>query len=468
MRHGGPIALAVATLVGALAGCGGEEPEPVPAPPAAEPTAAACGDNVRPSGLLCGRLEVPLERADPSLGTTEVAYAIRRRSDRKRPSRGAILAIEGGPGYGSIPSARAYIKLFGPLLRRRELLVVDMRGTGHSRAIDCRDLQRGLGLDELGVGQCARQLAATAGSYRTAAAADDLEAVRAALDLGRIDVYGDSYGTYLAESYAFRHRDSVKALVVDSAYPVRGESGWYPSLWRTGIRALATTCEREPGCRGDAARRLNRFIWQLRERGRSVGPLLDAIASAGYGPPDSYLAVNRAIERYLAGQPGAYDRLIALGKVSSGPPRFYSRGLELAVSCNDYPMLWDKAATDRERRRQLDAQVRGYPKRAFEPFTPREIALAPEWGYLECLGWPQPTDLYESPADPDAPSPAVPTLVIAGEFDDITSPAEARLVAADFPDSRVMVVRNAGHVPSLYGSDYPAAARVRAFLRRHG
>ena len=88
-----------------------------------------------------------------------------------------------------------------------------MRGTGHSRAIDCRDLQRGLGPDELGVAQCARSSATASGSYRTAAAADDLDGGAAALGFGRIDLYGDSYGTYLAESYAFRHGDTLEALV---------------------------------------------------------------------------------------------------------------------------------------------------------------------------------------------------------------------------------------------------------------
>jgi hypothetical protein len=46
--------------------------------------------------------------------------------------------------------------------------------------------------------------------------------------------------------------------------------------------------------------------------------------------------------------------------------------------------------------------------------------------------------------------------------------AEARMVAADFPDSRLCVVRSAGHIPSLYGGRYPARDWVREFLRRHG
>ena len=151
-----------------------------------------------------------------------------------------------------------------------------------------------------------------------------------------------------------------------------------------------------------------------------------------------------------------------------GHYRYYSRGDELAVSCNDYPMLWDKAAPERERERQLEAAVRGYPKGAFRPFTPREVAFESFSVYRECRRWPQPTDLYEPPAPPGAEAPAVPTLVIAGELDNVTSVAEARMVAADFPDSRLRVVRSAGHISSLYGGRYPARDWVRGFLRRHG
>ena len=42
------------------------------------------------------------------------------------------------------------------------------------------------------------------------------------------------------------------------------------------------------------------------------------------------------------------------------------------------------------------------------------------------------------------------------------------MVAAAFPRSRLRVVRNAGHIPSLYGGRYPARDWVRRFIRRHG
>ena len=200
--------------------------------------------------------------------------------------------------------------------------------------------------------------------------------MRAELGFDRISLYGDSYGTYLGQSYAFRHGDRLAALILDSAYPVRGESPWYPSLWRNGIRALQIACDRKAACKGNANRRLRRMVGLLRRTPRGVGPLLDAIASGGYEPPlRNFLRIDQAISAYLHGDRRPYKRLTAADPGPYGIYRAYSRGDELAVSCNDYPMLWSKEAGPSARRRQLHAEVRGYPKRAFAPFTPREIAL---------------------------------------------------------------------------------------------
>ena len=465
------LALAVAALA-LLGGCGGDgngASDPSPAP-AAEPahidvsSLEPCKDSRAPEELRCGSLMLPFERADPSLGRIRIAFAVRPRNDTSEPAESPIIAIEGGPGYGSIGSAKGYIRLFGSLLDHRDLILVDERGTGDSKPLDCPDLQSGRAPNELGLAECARRLGPRFASYRTSAAADDINDVREALGYDRVAVYGDSYGTYLAQSYAFRHGDSLDALVLDSAYPVRGESGWYPSIWRTGIRGLQIACRRSPRCDGDAASRLDRFVAELRDRRLSTGPLLDLIGSLGFSPLSSYVQLDRAIAAFLAGDPDPYRKLSRVGPAGYGAPSRYSFGQELAISCNDYPMIWDKDATEDERRIQLDDAIRDYPKRRFAPFTPREIALTTTVGYLECLSWPKPGPLYEPAAADDAKPPDVPVLVVSGDLDNVTSPAEARAAAALFPDSRVFVDRNGGHVYSLYDPRSDAAIRIRRFI----
>lgn len=470
-----------AAIVAALliAGCEKVEPEPGPSEPprarAEEPWSAASASRCdlwkrpRPvEGLRCGRLERPFEMDEPSLGTFGLFYGVLPRERTNRPSAGTIFIAEGGPGYAGVPYARTYQRMLGSLLRDHDLVLVDMRGTGRSEAIDCPPLQHGRGDHREALASCAERLGPLASSYRTSAAADDIEALRRELDVGRISLYGGSYGTYLGQTYAFRHPDSLAALVIDSAYPLYGESPWYPSLLPTGLRSLELSCRRSPGCAGGARERFERVARLLRTREGSAGPLLDALINSAFGPPQTYLALDAAVSDYLRGRPALLKRKIDPGDGDFGDPRLYSHGLELAASCNDYPLRWSKRSSFERRERELDAAVAGYPAKRTRPFTPEEVANSELYGYADCIVWPQPSRYYEPPASPGDTPPDMPTLVISGELDDITTPREADEAAATFEDARRLEVPNAGHVPAQYVGRFDADAAVRRFFRRFG
>lgn len=448
-----------AVLLAAIVLAGAVVPAEASAAPALEP----CRGQTL-AGFKCGSVRVPFERADPSLGSLRIGFARRARTERSRPSLGTILAIEGGPGYSSTGSAGEYQALFAGLLRRRDLLLVDMRGTGFSGALRCPGSQRGKRPQRI-VAACARKLGPRFASYRTQAAADDLETVRRALGIGPMLVYGDSYGTFLAQSYAFRHPAAIRALVLDSAYPVRGESAWYPSGPRTGMRSLVLACRRSPACGGDPRARLSRALRRLRSAGHSVEPLLNALWAAGYSPPRAYERINDRISELLRLPPRPYGSL-AVPSGGRGSAKAYSGAAEMVFSCNDYPMLWKKAAPVADRRRQLRRAVATYPRRRFAPFLPPEVSRSSFLNYRYCLTAPPPSHLYEPPATAGARGTSAPVLVVSGEMDDVTTPTEGRYVARDFRHARQIVVRNAGHVDALYHPGRRAARAIRGFLRR--
>jgi pimeloyl-ACP methyl ester carboxylesterase len=126
---------------------------------------------------------------------------------------------------------------------------MDQRGTGGSGAIDCPALQEGVGDYADAAGDCAESLAGAANAYGTAAAADDLAAILDALDVPRVVVYGDSYGTYLAQVFAIRHPDRTAAVVLDAAY-----DDAFDPFARDAAAALerswATLCRRAGTCAG--------------------------------------------------------------------------------------------------------------------------------------------------------------------------------------------------------------------------
>ena len=77
---------------------------------------------------------VPAVRGLPKLGKQKIGFAIRPRGDRSRPSKGAIVFIEGGPGYAATnsDSIKPTGAVFAPFLKRHELIAIDQRGTGLS------------------------------------------------------------------------------------------------------------------------------------------------------------------------------------------------------------------------------------------------------------------------------------------------------------------------------------------------
>lgn len=418
--------------------------------------------------LLCGHLTVPLRRTDLALGTTRIGFAVRPRGDRSRPSLGTIFAVDGGPGYASTaaPYVRSLAAALAPLLRRRDLVFFDERGTGSSDAIDCRPLQRATIQEDIAIGQCADQLGPSYAAYTTAEAAADMDAVRAALGPAKITLYGDSYGTLLGQAYAARYPSHLRGLVLDSAYPA--DDPYYRTLYPAGVRALGVACRRSPRCAGNAPARFRRVVRRFRAAKRSTEALLRFLLEAGTLAPRSYLALDEGARDYLRGDGRRLAGLLAPGRLGHGKPREFSYGLEIAVECNDYPLLWDPNAGIGERIRQLTASMQALPSDHFAPFSRGEYLFSSAAHLTNCLTWPAPpAGGLEPPVPPGWRAPSnFPTLILAGELDDVTSVEEARQVKARFPRSRLYVVPNRGHVSSLYFPlRSPAVERIRAFVR---
>lgn len=449
-----------------------------------------CGDRGR---ARCGHVEVPLDRADPSAGTIRIGYERYPRTDTTRPSRETIVAIEGGPGYATTASRSYYLELFRPMMDRHDLLLVDLRGTGTSEPIDCRPLQdlRFPDYDRWvqAVGRCGRQLGDASDLYGTANAADDLADVLDALAIDTIDLYGDSYGTFFSQTFAVRHPERLRALVLDAAYPVEDADPWWRDTARAAADGVRLVCERDPGCSaigGDPVRRLARLDRRLamepitgvapnadgRFRPVTVDPgiLIYVYWSAGYSPT-VYRELDAAVRAALA-RPSDPAPLLRLARENvypgaGGAPRYYSQGLANAVSCNDYPQLYDMLARPSERLAQYRAAIRRLERTdpdAFEPFTIQEWISSPVEDFDSCLRWPVPDRPLPPLPDPHT-YPDVPTLVLVGDLDSVTSPEGARQVAESFPNATYVPVANVTHVTALGDPRGCVSGLVRRFVR---
>jgi proline iminopeptidase len=110
-----------------------------------------------------------------------------------------LIAVNGGPGvdHSYLLSSGAWSELS----KGRPVVLYDQRGTGRSPA-----LRKGQ-------------------SCTLADQIEDLDALRAHLGYAQVDLFGHSWGGYLAMAYAARHPDRVRRLIIcDSAAPKIGDT----------------------------------------------------------------------------------------------------------------------------------------------------------------------------------------------------------------------------------------------------
>jgi len=407
-----------------------------------------------------------------------------------------IVAMEGGPGYPSTETRHSYIGLFRPLMDRQDLLLVDHRGTGLSDAADCPLLQSEPNPQHDGISACGATLGSAAYLYGTVLAADDLAAVLDALGIHQVDLYGDSYGTYFSQTFAVRHPERLRALVLDGAYPIAGLSPWYPEIAPTIREGLRLACQRSAACKdvpGDAGSRLDELVAKLREQPLS-GTAQDGegkITAVTADPPSIahlmfsnstnlvvFRELDSAARAYLENQDSlpllrliAEDRKAGESGGRNVQPAIYSAASFVSTSCASYPQLYDMKAHPADREAQLQRAIadkeRSEPT-IYAPFTVREFeAVSLEVSVLDlCLNWPQAPQQISvgSPALPNAVFPSIPVLVLSGDLDPLTPWPQGAAAAKEFPNARQVIVENTGHVSALEDNDKCGSEMVRRFI----
>jgi pimeloyl-ACP methyl ester carboxylesterase len=442
---------------------------------------------------LCGSVAVPLDHSGIVPGTLRIGYNRFLHTDHTRPALEPIVAVEGGPGYSTIASRSYYLGLFKPLMTRHDLLLVDQRGTGTSAVIDCEPLQSiSYPFDGWiqAVGKCGRQLGAASDLYGSADASDDLVDVLNALKVDRIDLYGDSYGTFFSQTFAIRHGNRLRSLVLDAAYPVENTDPWWRDLSRAAASGYRLACQRDAGCAalgGDPVKRLaalDRLVATHPIAGMApnadgeyakvtINPsVLISIFGAGGYVFDPYRELDAAARAALKPHPD-YLPLLRLAREEvdftsdGGNPADYSQGMDYAVSCPDYPQLYDQQAPIATRYAQYAhniTQLKKIDPHAFAPFTVEQEVTSNDEDFDSCLRWPVPT--HPKPLLPPGHTyPHVPTLVLNGDLDSVTSAEGARQVAASFPNSTFVGVHNMIHVSALGDTKGCAAGIVLRFVR---
>jgi len=211
--------MACALTLGVLAGC---SPSTAPARSIA---LAPCRLPKLAQAAQCGHVDVPEHRGDPSSRRIGVFVAVLP-ANTLSPKPDPLFVLAGGPGQAA-SSLGPFARLLTGVRRMRDIVLVDQRGTGRSAPLDCQafapDEHAEFDTDPVPKATlCAAQLAERgidAAQYTTSAFVADLDDVRAALGYARLNLWGGSYGTRVAQEYLRRHPDRVRSVVLDGVAP---------------------------------------------------------------------------------------------------------------------------------------------------------------------------------------------------------------------------------------------------------
>src|SRR5215211_1984951 len=214
------------------------------APAAARLRWSGCGD----VEAECSGLRVPLDRSGATPGSVRLRVA-RYAPPSRRP---ALLYLSGGPGGAGVQEFSDVLFEVAGLEGRFDLYSYDQRGTGYSGLLRCGALERDARLRSTPAGaDCARRVGARRAFYTTRDSVEDVEALRRALGVENLTLFGISYGTKLALAYARAYPEHVARLALDSVLDPDDADVFGLEPYRAIGPSLAALCPAR--CRGVSA-----------------------------------------------------------------------------------------------------------------------------------------------------------------------------------------------------------------------
>lgn len=362
-----------------------------------------------------------------------------------------LAVLAGGPGQAATELYTLAQPAFSEILARRDVLLVDQRGTGGSAPLQCENINVWEGLavsaDDVVAAtlECLRQLESDPRWFTTSAAVRDLERVRAALGYERLNIYAASYGTRVAQHYLRRHPQRARSVILDGVVPASVALG--PDIAinsQAALDALFSRCAEDTACAAafaDLPTRLDALLERLDTAppaldlphpltGENVDLTMTRDVAVGTIRLLLYTPVNASLLLALLDAAFAerYRPLAAqLVNMTSGLASF-AYGLNFAVLCTEDEPFWGTVDLAAQNDTYLGATGIEVQRRI-------------------CAEWPR------GFMDEDLKAPLtsdVPALFLSGEFDPVTPPRYTDIAIDGF--SRGVEVFGPGQGHGLLGS----------------
>jgi pimeloyl-ACP methyl ester carboxylesterase len=398
----------------------------------------------------CGDLSVREDASNPDSRRISLHVA-RVPAINRRKQADPLFVLAGGPGMAATTFYASAAFSFERIHRERDIVLVDQRGTGQSNPLNCSldddDLYRATDAEVVAdTKRCLMTLRKTADVqfYTTSVAVQDLDRVRAALGYERINLYGVSYGTRVAQHYLRRFPQRTRTIILDGVVPPQLALGPETALnAEQALTRILARCVSNTECHkqfGDPAAAYHTLRSSLQTHPVTVNLANPTSGQATKFDFTSYhLATVLRLASYTAEQ-AALLPLMLHGATESADfaplasqflivNRSYgdalAYGMHNSVVCSEDVPFYDLATVNRaelEKTYLGTAQVDGL----------RNI----------CSVWPR------GPIDEDFHAPLhsdVPALLLSGSDDPVTPPADAEEARRGLTHSVHIVLQGFGH-----------------------
>ncbi|MCZ7458716.1 alpha/beta hydrolase [Streptomyces sp. WMMC940] len=465
------------------------------APPPSVPAPKLDWDTCVPgSPFDCATARVPLDHAKPGGRTIELAVIRRRATDPGRRI-GTLFFNPGGPGGpGTVQMPQNYAAFPREVRERFDIVSWDPRGIGSSTAVKCFGSREEA--DAWAAGKPAgfpvgeQERAEWTAAYRdlslrcrqrdpellrhvsTADTAHDLDLLREAVGDARLTYLGISYGTILGATYANLFPGKVRAMTLDSNIDPRAwtndasDNARLTTFLRMGSdRSAASTLDRfltlcgsttvshcafSAGSPQATRGKLDRLLERLRERpvgpwtyGRTVGDVVSGL----YVVQPGWTDLARRLQDLWQGRVPQPTPLPPAPPVPHPDP-YLGEEQAAAVFCGDSPNPRDPGVYH-----------------SLEETAARRAGDAGRfwtWAAEGCATWPSfAANRYRGPWNRRT---AHPVLVVGTTYDPSTPYADARAMADELANARLLTHEGYGHTALVNPSACVQAHESRYFI----
>lgn len=401
--------------------------------------------------VQCGTLKVPENYQRPEGRKIDINVTILPAIDNTS-TKEPLMFLAGGPGQAATELAAHIRRAFTEVRKTRNVILVDQRGTGKSSPLVCEENNLAgeniytstmTDLNAEDIRECVASFKQDLSQYNSENAIRDFDAVRSALGIDKINLYGGSYGTRAALVYMRLFPQNIRSVVLDSVGPIEVPIGPFGQSSARSYNLLLENCFADEACKAafpELDKEYQAVFSQLVQQpvtvtiphprlGSMTDFVIDADKFASVIHLQLYSMSGRSVVPLVIHQASLGNYLPLAGILSQRDTEEVEGGIYLGlmlnILCNeDFPKIgvndWNADANNNFSRNISHRLLR-----------------------FSCPLWPKfrPDESFYQSVKND-----IPTLILSGKLDPVTPPSNGEFTDSSLLNSRHIVVDNASHI----------------------